>query len=171
MEKKLIYFGCIGTIGHHLYGKDVTGSHRVNIPNLNPEVIKFIDGTFTPANRTEGIYNESIVPPVRIVAWWDYSVDNRQGSNSVLIGYGYDSAEEMIDAAYQIFPGVMKRQPRPVPLNIETFQHQENDKEVIKKFHEMCLQSLCPDTYERYENVCRELYKNRKQLKETPFPF
>jgi predicted RNase H-like HicB family nuclease len=49
------------------------------------------------------------------VAWWDRSRDKRFASNSFLAGYGYDSAEAMLDDAVNLYPEVMSRQTRPVP--------------------------------------------------------
>lgn len=78
-----------------------------------------IDGLFPPGSTfDQGKYQVSIVPPVMIVAWWDYTVDKRPGSNANLIGYGFNDAEEMIDEAYKLFPRIMNRQPRPVPVDL-----------------------------------------------------
>ena len=117
--KKLYYFGCIGKPGHHFYLNDTCRIRPevVDIPRLNQAVLNSI-GSFPPKDRSDGYYNECTVPPVKIVAWWDNSVDKRPGSRSVLIGYGYASAEEMINDAYDRFPSVMKRQLRPKPANI-----------------------------------------------------
>jgi hypothetical protein len=84
---------------------------------VNPHIFAhagaFFDGPFTPENCIG--YQESTIPPLRIVSWVDNSVDHRPGSHSTLIGVGYDSAEEMLDDAPSWFPSVMKRQPRPKP--------------------------------------------------------
>ena len=37
------------------------------------------------------------------------------------------------------------------------------EKDIIKKMDKMCLHSLSPDVYEKWENVRRELFKNRKK--------
>jgi hypothetical protein len=119
--KHLLYFGCIGRTGHYLHLNEHETCRdwwlRENLPTVNPNLEMRMDGTFTPAGivEKEGIYRESIVPPLRIVAWWDRSLDNRFASNSALIGVGYASAEEMLDAAVKLYPSVMARQPRPVP--------------------------------------------------------
>jgi hypothetical protein len=115
--KKLLYFGCMSRTGHFLYDQDnghsVSGREHLLMPETNYGILKCIDANFTPKKLKSGIYKESIIPPIRIVGWWDYSVDDRSGSNSNLIGVGYHSAEQMIDDAYKIFPTVMNRQPRP----------------------------------------------------------
>lgn len=115
--KKLLYYGCIREKGHNLFDTDgySTAPRESLFPvKFNLQILKVIDGSFCPCNPMSQRYNECIVPPLRIVAWWDYSIDQRPGSNSNLIGYGYESAEEMIDDAFNIFPSVMKRQTRPI---------------------------------------------------------
>jgi hypothetical protein len=116
MEKKLLYFGCMRQPGHHLWAGDYDQARpsTINIPHIGDGLLGMLDSTFCPpAKVKEGLYLESIVPPVRIIAWWDRSVDNRYGSNSTLVGYGYESGEQMLDDAKNIFPSVMNRQPRP----------------------------------------------------------
>lgn len=121
MKTTLFYFGCIRESGHYLWE---SGEYKYyaqqmarKIPNLNPMVLECLDGVYPPMfqghGEIEGFYQESIVPPVRIVAWWDRSVDKRGACNSALVGYGFDNAEAMLDAAVTEFPSVMKRQPRP----------------------------------------------------------
>ena len=126
MVRLLYYFGCIREAGHYLW-TDERNSHYPDTisrqtPGLNPALLKAIDGVFAPHCLTEyqpeGLYQESIVPPVRIVAWWDRSVDKRPGSNSALIGYGFYTAEDMVEAAIQQFPSVMNRQPRPTRIKL-----------------------------------------------------
>ncbi len=116
--KKLLYFGCIRVVGHSLFdgdGNSINGrGHLLGFTDVNTDILERLDGTFAPKSTEMGKYNDCIVPPLRIVAWWDYSLDKRGNSNSNLIGYGYSSAEEMIDDAYKRYPSVMNRQPRPV---------------------------------------------------------
>jgi hypothetical protein len=116
--KKLFYFGCGSGPGHYFFGGKGSYSRSIaeELPGINCKVLDNIDGAYPPGGpEKEGIYLESIVPPVRIVSWWDRSVDSRPGSNSNLIGYGYGSAEEMLDDAVRLYPWVMKRHPRPTP--------------------------------------------------------
>lgn len=115
-NKILLYFGVWDVPGHYLHyqGGRTVREENSGIPNVNPSLLRHLDGTFPPPERDGlSLYNESIVPPVRIVAWWDRSGDKRPGSSSTLVGYGYDSAEEMIDEAYKLFPKQMNRQKRP----------------------------------------------------------
>lgn len=124
MSKLLLYFGCIDRVGHYLFGKGGASASERNamslFPSLNPNLLKHIDAIFPPTQtQIVGKYNECIVPPCIIVAWWDRSVDKRPGSNSNLIGFGYANAEEIIDEAYIQFPAVMNRQPRPVKFELK----------------------------------------------------
>jgi hypothetical protein len=115
--KKLLYNGCIRQAGHFLF-EDEDGLSISRRPHLlkidaNTDILEYLDGTFTPKKYISG-YNDCVVPPFRIVSWWDTSLDHRTGSNSTLVGYGYESAEQMIDDAYKQYPTVMNRQPRPI---------------------------------------------------------
>lgn len=76
-----------------------------------------IDGRFTPKSTTEqGLYTQTQQQDWLILAWHDYTVDKRLGSNSVLLGQGYASAAELIADARIKFPSVMRRQPRLEPI-------------------------------------------------------
>lgn len=116
MKKILFYFGCIRGAGHYLWqspGSTIYARAAAShIPGANNKLFECLDGVFAPGGTTQqGVYQVSIIPPVTIVAWHDYTVDSRPGSNSALVGYGYNSAEEIIEAAKKLFPGVMSRQP------------------------------------------------------------
>lgn len=122
-EQKLIYFGCGNrSKGHYLVEREDSCSMRaMDAARLfgtgrNETIFGMIDGTFAPSDTTmQGKYQVNIVPPLMIVSWWDYTGDERSGSNSNLIGTGFASAEEIIDAAVKKFPVTMRRQPRPTP--------------------------------------------------------
>lgn len=119
-NKPLIFFGVTGTsAGHYFAGEGgpySDGNARL-FHGLNRHVLAAIDGTFAPGNtREQGLYQVSIVPPVMIVSWWDYTVDSRPGSNANLVGMGFADAEEIIDAAYKKFPHIMGRMKRPHPI-------------------------------------------------------
>ncbi len=120
MSQKLFYFGCIGAPGHYLHGAIYSSDPRVaakEMPGINPRLLASLDDVFTPiSTKQQGVYQVSIVPPVIIVAWHDYTGDSRPGSNSALVGYGYRSAEEIIEAAKLQFPKVMARQPELKPI-------------------------------------------------------
>jgi len=119
--KKLLYFGCIGEKGHYLWVNEHDRCHNCStlkaltgIEDVTDQFIHTIDGTFVPVVTDQGAYRVSIVPPFTIVAWHDYTVDQRSGSNSALLGVGFNSPDEIIDEANQQFPSVMKRQPVPL---------------------------------------------------------
>lgn len=123
-ERCLLYFGCVGRSGHYLFGKGEVSvkQYDLRFPDANHHLVEafyrggMLDGVLTPKDAAQGKYQESIIPPFRLVAWGDYTVDSRGGSNSVLIGYGYESAEQMLDDAPKCFPSVMARQSRPTPV-------------------------------------------------------
>jgi len=110
--KKLYYFGCIGNKGHYLWESNNSSCYKLtDIPGLNLDLIKVLDGAFTPGNtREQGVYLISKVPPITIVSWWDYTIDQRTGSNSNLIAYGYSNVNEILNDAKVKFPSVMNRQ-------------------------------------------------------------
>jgi|SRR6185437_1812733 len=120
MYKHLVFFGGTRTsAGHYFAGGHGPYPDGVakGFPGINRNVLATIDGTYAPGSTREaGKYQVSVVPPVMIVAWWDYSVDGRPGSNANLIGMGYSNAEEMIDDAINKFPHIMNRQARPIPV-------------------------------------------------------
>jgi len=122
MKKILLYFGCYDSVGHFLYepnGWRISARKLLSeMPNFNVGLLEGMDGVFPPPQHIDG-YSETDVNPFKIVAWWDRSLDKRPGSNSNLIGFGYNSAEEMIDDAYKLFPKVMARQNRPTPSPID----------------------------------------------------
>lgn len=115
----LLYFGCLFRPGHYLFLSE-NGTTIQNASSLErfcgirgqvtDRFIQCIDGLFTPVRTGQGIYKISHVPPFLIVAWHDYTVDKRPGSNSALLGVGFTHAEEMFAAARLKFPSVMARQ-------------------------------------------------------------
>lgn len=115
--KKMFYFGCIGQAGHYFWINEREKVHHYRtfdsrIPITFPMAM---DGIFVPGDTNrQGVYKESLVPPCRIIAWHDYTGDSRPGSNSALIGIGYESADEMLADAINHFPTVMKRQTAPL---------------------------------------------------------
>jgi len=110
MEKKLLYFGCIGGKGHYLWESNSSKMHNHSIKGINSKCLGFIDGTFTPSSTKQGDAMVSNVGPIKILAWHDYTVDSRLGSNSVLVGIGYNDVVEMLNDANKKFPAVIKRQ-------------------------------------------------------------
>jgi len=119
--KELLYFGCIGEKGHYLWASENSRPyvyHQLSRAFKLPEhFFRCIDGMFIPIETKQPtFYRYSTIGQVKIIAWQDYTVDSRPGSNSTLIGIGFDDAEEMLIHAETKFPSVMKRQPqRPTP--------------------------------------------------------
>lgn len=123
MKKTLLYFGCIRDKGHYLWESDgrpllVFGNTMKQMPGINPAILTGIDGMFPPANNGgEGVYSVNIInEKLIIIAWWDYSIDNRPGSNSALIGYGYKNEQIIISDAMIAYPSVMTRQRKLLPF-------------------------------------------------------
>lgn len=118
--KHLFYFGCIRSVGHYFYASEsdcsirnpTTLGRRIGAEIPYGEAIFWkIDGGYAPKSSIgQGAYKESFVDPFRIIAWHDYTVDRRPGSNSALLGVGYDSVAEMLADAAIKFPSVMARQ-------------------------------------------------------------
>lgn len=121
--KKLLYFGCLQDVGHYLWdGEDscsIYGAEslekRTGIRAYSDDIFWGIDGRYVPkGTKAQGAAKETIVSPFRIVAWHDYSIDSRGASNSALLGFEYESAEEMLADAVVQYPSVMKRQTKPI---------------------------------------------------------
>jgi len=122
-EQKLLFFGCGNRQkGHYLVEREDSSSLRESDAaryfgtESHGRIYNCLDGMFAPGDTNkQGLYQVNTIPPFMIVSWWDYTGDSRGNSNSNLIGTGFSSAEEMIDAAVTKFPRTMARQPRPIP--------------------------------------------------------
>lgn len=115
--KTLLYFGYIKEKGHYLWTREncvITNRDALErltgIRGVTDNFLNAIDDVYTPLITAQGAYKEFFVPPFRIVAWHDYTVDTRPGSNSALLGRGYESVIEMLKDAENQFPSVMNRQ-------------------------------------------------------------
>ena len=85
---RVYYFGCWNSLGHHLYNH----VGRLLHPFKNALPWKQIDGTLCPADtKQQGIVKIHYKNGWSAAAFWDYSVDHRPGSNSVLF------VEDLID--------------------------------------------------------------------------
>lgn len=115
-DKRTYYFGCMGVTGHYMHPHIRQGE----LPGVNYNAIKYIDGIYTPGDTTkQGAAQLSIVGPLTIIAWHDYTVDCRPGSNSVIMGYGFTGtrAEIIVDMFKDFmvrFPQVVNRQTQPI---------------------------------------------------------
>lgn len=120
--KEVFYFGCIGQLGHYLfkagYGSVDARAYIHRYPNNNVSFLQFIDGIYTPAKTKEqGKYQVTQIGDNCIISWHDYTMDKRPGSNSNVIGIGYNNPEELLTDAINLFPSVFNRQPRPIPIH------------------------------------------------------
>jgi hypothetical protein len=107
----------MGEKGHYMF----PATRRGDFPGENYRVIEYIDGLYVPGNTAQGAAQFSMVGPFTIIAWHDYTVDSRPGSNSNIIGYGYTGtrAEIIIDMFKDFllqFPQVIKRQTAPINI-------------------------------------------------------
>lgn len=104
---KVLYFGCVNQAGHYLWLPGPVSAYREKTP-WGPEGWS-LDGTIAPKGQ-----------PVRVAAiqhkdgwtamgFWDKSVDERPGSNSVFIADGDYTFEEMLSHAKTYFPEIMDR--------------------------------------------------------------
>ena len=107
--KKLLYFGCIRQPGHYWFSEGESSIPYADRPKFP------IDGVYVPAlDARQGAAEEHDLEDCRIIAWHDYTGDHRPNSNSALVGFGYDSVEEMLKDAEAKFPTIMKRQTKPL---------------------------------------------------------
>ncbi len=99
----MMFFGCIGQAGHYLWSNE----HR---HVAHERWYDHIDGTFAPRDRSKGatlshLFDDTLT----ILAFVDYTVDSRPGSNGAFIEDGCLTREQMIERAYEQFPNVAKR--------------------------------------------------------------
>lgn len=104
-----LYFGCYGRVGHYLI--DEKGSR----PNLHYAKVKFFenkDGKLCHADTTPNIVKLTRLSNVgySAIAFWDYSIDSRGGSNSIFYAPSTTlSAETIWTEATMRFPFITKR--------------------------------------------------------------
>jgi hypothetical protein len=106
----VFYFGCIGGTGHYWFrpGRD---DRELYPKDERAKLFQYIDGNFAPKmTSAEGRAKLSHVVDWTVLAWWDYSVDKRPGSNSALVVKGKHDFDEMLDLLRAHFPEVADRQ-------------------------------------------------------------
>lgn len=115
--KTLLYFGCIGRTGHHLWVDEYTTVNEYNQIQLlgfklpKPEIWPSIDCGYTPKGTVaQGAAKQTIVDQFHIISWHDYTVDKRANSNSAFIGVGYESCSDILLAGAAKFPSVVAGQ-------------------------------------------------------------
>lgn len=115
------YFGCNNGCGHFLFDQNMNrvyfqnGSKLKNLGNF--------DGLLPPQDSHEGyIATVSRLEGygMSALAFWDYSVDKRSQSNSIIFCPDLNtSPEKLLAEAKQRFPSVFGRMPKEVCLKID----------------------------------------------------
>lgn len=115
------YFGCWNGLGHHLYNKDGRSVLLDALSNL--------DGELCPKSRT-GYHAQLTRLPLlgySALAWWDYTVDTRPGSNSIIFAPSIScSTDSIIAGMRRWFTRVENR--LPTPLVVLEGEHVYNPK-------------------------------------------
>jgi len=110
------YFGCVECAGHHLNWRRKDGSLSFTGAGMTRMYwVNTLDGTLCPRDtQEEGVATLTHLHGWSIIAFWDNSVDKRDGSNSMLLVYGYKHFKEVLDRAREAFPEVFKRFDFPI---------------------------------------------------------
>lgn len=107
-----LYFGCHEHAGHHVWERGMYRAHRQGEYRLSA-----LDGLLPPqGDKSDGAATFTRLPGLglSVIAWWDYSVDKRGGSNSAVFAPSLTiERDEMLAAARDIFPAVFLRQCPP----------------------------------------------------------
>ncbi len=102
---KCLYFGCIKEAGHYLFisnGTSIYGEWH--------KWVALRDGMLAPVFcREAGKALLHHYDGFTIIAFWDYSVDTRPGSNSMFIMPGTKDFYGALEIANSYFPQVFKR--------------------------------------------------------------
>lgn len=111
--REVFYFGCADHRSGHFWFQSGM------IPWKEPLSLaaEKIDGRFAPRNTSKaGVCTLTYLEGWSILAWWDYSVDKRPGSNSALVAKGTHSFDQMMLLLNSEFPNVANRQLAPMFL-------------------------------------------------------
>jgi hypothetical protein len=114
-----LYFGCYRRPGHYLFKP---GMREPYSPDMR-KLLNF-DGLLPPQNNGAGY----VATVSRLEAWgvtalafWDYTVDSRGGSNSVFYAPSLTiSPDRLLAEARERFPEVWARLPEVKLLNVPT---------------------------------------------------
>ena len=108
-----LYFGCHQRPGHYLFSEGMRRSYDlVRLANFDGALPSQMstDPYIATISRLEGW-------GMTALAFWDYSVDKRGGSNSVVFAPSLDIAPtDLLAQAQARFPAVFERLPQPVRL-------------------------------------------------------
>ncbi len=114
-ELQPLYFGCKHGAGHYLH--DVHGNTvwRTLCEYPHGEYIGKNDGKLAPqdhkrqASIKDGVARDFVFirlrnPDAMLIAFWDYTVDSRPGSNSMFLIPGATDALDALKKAKELFP-------------------------------------------------------------------
>jgi hypothetical protein len=115
MKDKWFYFGCHRGPGHYLFREGMFSHYDASTKKLER-----FDGMLAP-QQTRDPY---IATVSRLGGWgftalsfWDYSVDNRGGCNSIIFAPSLSiHHDDLLSEAEKRFPEVFNRLPYPVRL-------------------------------------------------------
>jgi len=121
--KRVLYFGCLGGLGHFLHGEGKRSTWTDHIPGF-PWTIGHCDSGLLKNGKRADRYDGKVwwtcggTPLWLAFYWWDNSVDTRGGSNSGFYVQGFDhkQAPEAFAYASSIYPEVVTRQRHPLVL-------------------------------------------------------
>ncbi len=107
-----LYFGAKGEVGHYVWSPNGERLGRIAHKNTRVEWFAYKDGQLAPKKDwTPGKAILHHYPEFTIVAYWDYAVDKRPGSNSMFLLPGKLSGNETISEIQKTFPDIWKRSP------------------------------------------------------------
>lgn len=107
-----LYFGCKGEAGH--YAWDSSGK-RLNWKNTDADFLMRHDGQLAPKQtREQGKAILHHFPEFAILAYWDYKVDSRPGSNTMFLIPGQTNPAQAIETIKQHFPQIWQRSPATI---------------------------------------------------------
>lgn len=112
IEDQPLYFGCQNDAGHYVWSAD---HHIVSIKNPIAYFLTKNDAQLAPINTKE--QGKAILhhfPEFTILAYWDYKVDKRPGSNSMFLIPGQKTPEETIVEIKKAFPKIWNRSPATI---------------------------------------------------------
>lgn len=113
-----LYFGTYQRAGHYAFAEGMRSYHPRY--DSGDKALSCFDGVLPPQDSSEpyiATVNRLEGWGATALAFWDYSVDKRGGSNSVVFAPSLTiSPEELLAQAQQRFPQVFGRLPQPVRL-------------------------------------------------------
>ncbi len=122
---RCLYFGCMNGPGHYLFSRDGIKTYG----DWHRWIIKR-DGLLAPVFcQVSGKALLHHYDGFTIIAFWDRSVDNRSGSNSMFIVPGIKDFEETIEIAKHSFLQIFERFPFEVEQFIDIFKAVKEKKD------------------------------------------